>query len=55
MKIDYDWGREPKAKTCAVARMFRRLTSRRPTPLHMSNHYVRDHFHPEDESQGKLF
>ena len=54
MKIDYDWGRQPKVKTSALAKMFKRLV-RRPTPLCHSNHYVREHFHPEDSPQAKLF
>lgn len=60
MKIDWQWGKPPKvgnkftrwAKTCAYMLRDRRKVA---TPNHMSNHYVRDHFHPEDKSQGRLF
>ena len=36
-----------------VVRKRRRWFVRRPVPMHMSSHYVREHF--VDEPQGKLF
>ena len=50
MKIDYNWGKPPKKR-----RNWRLPFRSKPVPMHMSNHYVREHFHPEDDPQGKLF
>ena len=60
MKIDWNWGKPPKVgnRFTRWARVwFYVWYDRRKvgTPMHMSNHYTRSHFHPEDDSQGKLF
>lgn len=58
MQIDYEWGKPPKVgnKFTRWLRTWRYMRlDRRTTPLHMSNHYVREHFHPEDDPQHKLF
>lgn len=60
MKIDYNWG-NPPVKGNRFTRWLRTWAymwyDRRKVgvPLHMSNHYVREHFHPEDDPQAKLF
>lgn len=52
MKVDYNWGNPPKVHR-SVIKWFKRAFAHRPVPLHMSSHYRRESFHPDD--QGKLF
>ena len=45
MKIDWDIKNQPKPR--GFVRWCKRLLTRNTSvPLHMSDHYVRDHFHP---------
>lgn len=51
MNIDYNWGSPPK--TNRVTAWFKRVFGHKPVPLHMSNHYVKEHFDPD--APPKLF
>lgn len=54
MKIDWsNWGTVLPKKVSRVRKFLRSIFRNTNVPLHMSNHYVREHF--VDDKQGKLF
>jgi len=57
MKIDYDWGNAPKKSMLRFRawRWFIGKITYGGVPMHMSNHYHKEHWPDADEPQGKLF
>ena len=54
MKIDYNWKDEPVKKVHGLSG-FINWFRHKPVPMHMSNHYHKEHWPDADDPQGKLF